>query len=592
MTDTQPPALFATLDAEREAAQAAERQTRAPAANGWPTNGSVNGNGAHPPSGEGTMVTDLAAFGHKAMVAECNEVARTGPGDRNNRLNTAAFRIGQLVADGAIDINAAQNNLMSAAGACGLPPTEAQSTIASGLRSGQQQPRGMRQIPKLQPVQRPAATTAPANDGWPAAPIVTPSAPYDQIWNARPVLSHVFAFSRACSVSPWAVLGSTLTNLIVHTPFGICLPPIGRSEGRKVSLGGEASLNLFVTLVGPSGSGKGLADSVARKVFTFPEIESNKTGSGEGIAHSYRYRKNGELEWVREEDHAALFTVTESDLPAAQSNRQGATLLPELRAAWSGETLGTSAYADPTRRVPVPAHQYRMCLVMHMQPKKAGWLLDDADGGTPQRFLWMPATDPTIPDEPWPEIDPLPWSPPLMSKDMAYKSGAMKVCDEAVVVLREAHLARQRDQIAPLDGQAGLCRLKVAAALAIMEERLEVSGEDWALSGMVMDRSDATRAEVQQTLRSVSKDKNHSRAVAQAETDMAKEKYVAEKYLDDAQRGVIRKLAKGPTTEGDLREGLSTGARTQLGPALARLLSDQAIMKTGEGTGAVYAIKE
>jgi hypothetical protein len=167
----------------------------------------------------------------------------------------------------------------------------------------------------------------------------------------------------------------------------VCLPPI---------VGGKASLNMFVGLVGPSGSGKGAAEAVAADALDVGYIVSHNVGSGEGIAHGYKHRVKGELEW-NDDDHAVLFSVPEIDSLAAQGDRKGATLMPQLRSGWTGEQLGFG-YADPTKRIIVEAHQYRLCLVAGIQPARAACLLDDADGGTPQRFLWLPATDPDAPD--------------------------------------------------------------------------------------------------------------------------------------------------------------------------------------------------
>ena len=43
------------------------------------------------------------------------------------------------------------------------------------------------------------------------------------------------------------------------------------------------------------------------------------------------------------------FSVPEVDTLTALGNRQGATLMPILRSAWSGEQL-SFAYADPTQK--------------------------------------------------------------------------------------------------------------------------------------------------------------------------------------------------------------------------------------------------
>ena len=54
----------------------------------------------------------------------------------------------------------------------------------------------------------------------------------------------------------------------------------------------------------------------------------------------------------------------------------------------------------------------RFGLSVGIQPDRAGWLLDEADGGTPQRFLWLPVTDKNITATPPFEPAPWPWAAP------------------------------------------------------------------------------------------------------------------------------------------------------------------------------------
>jgi hypothetical protein len=70
------------------------------------------------------------------------------------------------------------------------------------------------------------------------------------------------------------------------------------------------------------------------------------------------------------------------------------------------------------------------------------------------------------------------------------------VCKEARDEVDSARLAALRGESDrdSLDGHALLTRLKVAAALALLERRLDVSKEDWDLAAEVMAVSDFTRA--------------------------------------------------------------------------------------------------
>lgn len=74
-------------------------------------------------------------YGLAALARECDAIRLTRPGARNDRLNRAAWSIGRLVADGRINAEHAAQELIAAAIAAGLNPTEAQRTVMSGLRA-------------------------------------------------------------------------------------------------------------------------------------------------------------------------------------------------------------------------------------------------------------------------------------------------------------------------------------------------------------------------------------------------------------------------------------------------------------------------
>ena len=83
-----------------------------------------------------------AAYLQAALQREAQAVAGTLKGSRNNRLNEAAFSLGQLVAAGLSesDIKA---TLLTAARQAGLSEHEARATIESGLTKGKQEPRAI-----------------------------------------------------------------------------------------------------------------------------------------------------------------------------------------------------------------------------------------------------------------------------------------------------------------------------------------------------------------------------------------------------------------------------------------------------------------
>ena len=80
------------------------------------------------------------AYVWRAIDAECSDLAAWPEGDRNNRLNLAAFRIGQLLHLGVARKDA-ERELEQAARSAGLSGIEVARTIRSGLEGGKQHPR-------------------------------------------------------------------------------------------------------------------------------------------------------------------------------------------------------------------------------------------------------------------------------------------------------------------------------------------------------------------------------------------------------------------------------------------------------------------
>lgn len=399
---------------------------------------------------------------------------------------------------------------------------------------------------------------------------VTNTPDIDEFWSSRRTLTHLHDFARARRVAPWAVLGSTLATVVAATEPNAQLPP---------TIGSYASLNLFVGLVGPPGTGKDAARKVAAEAMELPKDSKFLTapiGSGEGLAHMFmRADSKGVAEQVND---AALVTIGEIDTLTALVKRQSSTIASQLRQAAMGEQLGFF-YVDTAKRMMVPEHRYRLCLLAGIQPKRSGGLLGDADGGTPQRFVWLPAFDPDAPDEAPECPDPMLWVAPKWHEAAGKHIGgqyraAVKMPKVATDLVVAAHLARTRGQGDALDGHAILTRLKVAASLGILEGRTYVDDVDWALSGKVMAVSDATRALCQRALTEANRVDN----VRQAEAEAARTIVVQEKVDDAAVRRVARGIKRAltrnsaPTAHADLRKCLAGRDRTYFEPAISALI--------------------
>lgn len=392
-------------------------------------------------------------------------------------------------------------------------------------------------------------------------------------WTSRPELEHIRTFARARRCSPWAVLGVVLARVVTATPQWVVLPPL---------VGSHASLNLFVALVGPSGGGKGAAESAAADCIDIRDtdgehIDTATVGSGEGIGHLYAHREKGEI--VRDR-YAVLFTVPEVDNLSALGARQGATLMPQLRSAWSGERLGFS-YADKNKALPIERHTYRMGLVLGVQPGRAASLLDDADGGTPQRFLWLPVSDPDAPDAAPPVPVPMSWrlTGTWTATDVfGAEAGGVKLVElpipgEVREEVTRASLDRLRAQTDALDGHAMLARLKIAASLGLLAGRKHVTIEDWTLSGTLLEVSTKTRDGVVAYLSSKASQANRAKGEAESQRAVIVADRVAEEAVKRVARKVLSHCRRNPDgmVRSELRRVLAGRDRQHFDEAVERL---------------------
>jgi hypothetical protein len=405
-----------------------------------------------------------------------------------------------------------------------------------------------------------------------------------ELWAERPVLQHLHDFARARSVAPAAVLGSAIARAVGMVAPGYVLPPL---------VGRVGTLNQYFALVGRSGMGKGSADGAAAEALelvvpgledaTRPwadpisqgELYTCDVGSGEGLAAAFVVWKTSpkpaRLHRVRS---CATFSVPEVDHLAAVGARQGATLLPTLRKAWSGEALNPQ-YVDPTKRLRVDAHSYRCTLTAGVQPRRAGVLLDDADGGTPQRFVWLPTDDPGAPDG---ALDaPAPFSVLLPPPLPLGRRVELVVSEEIRHTIKSARQRQLRGESGEaLDGHALYAREKLAAGLAVLDGHLLTDGvtdDDWRLAGLVMDASDAVREWVVGEQRQRASELNRARGRADAE----RAEVIEDSAVQRAARAVRTRLDKAPDAEwiaaSKLRKALDSKHRVHFADAVTQLVA-------------------
>lgn len=412
------------------------------------------------------------------------------------------------------------------------------------------------------------------------------------LWSRRE-LRHVRDFARARRAAPLAVLGVVLARAAAAVEPNVVLPPL---------VGAHASLNLFVALTGQSGGGKGAAEAAAGDAVEFlghdgftVRTDCFPPGSGEGIARTFARRPDGTgTAGAPPRRTRALFSAPEVDTLAALGGRRGSTLMPELRKVYSGEQLGFKNAAEATTAT-VAAHSYRACLVVGVQPAKAAALLDDADGGTPQRFVWLPVDDPDAPDAtpgcPEPLRVRLPrWAP-------APHREVLQVPGQAAAAITGHRLAVLRGEADtdPLDGHALLCQLKVAAALMVLAGRSTVNGEDWDIAAALMRASADTRARARAVLSDRRRRANRARAHDDADRALVVQEKVGKTNAEKVRGCIVDKLAR---VESASKSELSAAVRGSLraewfGPVFAEMLDTGQIVPTGRNRKGndVYALR-
>lgn len=386
-------------------------------------------------------------------------------------------------------------------------------------------------------------------------------------WDARPVLKTIQQWARSRRVGPWSLLGAILATVVSRVDPKVSLPAI---------VGGRGSINFYAALVGVSGGGKSASistghDALDVRADRLYRWEQRSLGSGEGLSAAFVERIKGEngSEIVHHTD-GVLAEAPEVDQLAALGSRSGATLMPELRKAWVGEGLGFQN-RDRSTSLPVAAHSYRLGLILGVQPARSAALLDDAAGGTPQRFVWFSTEDPDAPAKAPTAPAPIKWQNPGIDV-LPEVDGVryMQVCDVAWETIEQAALARLRGDVHALDGHALFSRLKVAAGLSLLEMRGGVNESDWELAGFVMQHSDQTRDVCRNALRAVSREANETRAELRAEAVVRADDHMVAK----CQERIMSKLGTEWIAERDIKNSLSRQLRDNFDTAVLELISD------------------
>jgi hypothetical protein len=389
----------------------------------------------------------------------------------------------------------------------------------------------------------------------------------DDFWSARPVLDQINVAARSRLVSPDATLAAVLARVAACTPHNVCLPPL---------IGGSVPLSYMSLLVGPPEVGKSAASRVATALV--PPIDAMAdglpVGTGEGIIDAL-FAMVAEPDPVtgktikvrRQVLHNAYVYVDEGATLITTGAKAGSIILPTLRTIFTGGILGNTL-ADLEKRRIVPAGGAAYGVVVAVQPEVAAGLLTMGEilAGTPQRFTFTSALDPKAPLEPptWP--GELAWAPPHPTY------GEMEVTDAIAKEVHAYHYGTQRGvQRDRLDAHLLLRKEKVAALLAILEGRLNITTEDWQLAGALMLTSNAVRTVVQARIHENTEAADEAADSRVARRQVRVAEAVASTEIELAVGVVMKMIARHPdgVKRGDLYRSASPRTRDNLDAALA-----------------------
>lgn len=348
----------------------------------------------------------------------------------------------------------------------------------------------------------------PTEDGW---------------WLQRPWLAWCDRTGRARGAAREALLGVLLARTAAEvSPLVKVASPVGSSG---------TNLDLFVFLVGASGTTKTLANAMLRDARCW-SAEIYKPGSGEGLAAAYVHVVKVKDENGQSAPHLVQHAfrrygwVDEYGSLVAVRQRAGQTLDSELRSAWSGERLGFDYRAAETRLLVEPG-TYRLGLAAGIQPAIAGEVFKGADVGDLQRWVWFSTTDAELSTEgrgPWEPMTDEEWAvpanvctdPTLFEKHAPGRTmlPITKAIEDEVYA---AHIARQSGAVHDNDAHRNQTRLRIAGLCALLDGHMTVSDDDWRLAGEILDRSDANRAVVSEYLATSARAEHRARGRADEE---------------------------------------------------------------------------
>jgi len=408
----------------------------------------------------------------------------------------------------------------------------------------------------------------------------------EEFWQARPHLRHIVTAARAAECSPDALLIHALarTATFVHPCFK--LP--GVEQGL---IGKHQTLDFLGCVVAETSGGKTLAAGVGELLIPAPDPPADgsdppidfeqKVGSGEGIAEFFlvpdeRTDDEGNTKVIgRKIGKQGLFmSVDEGTGFTNQTKRNGTTIVATLASAWSGESLGQLNADQATRRL-VRGGRVRICAVINMQDSNGYKLYtEDLESvGFTGRLLFASAHDPEAPEVEtrWPGVLEWPIRPGYDNSNV-YFTYAAEIAREIKSVRHQ--ILTKRLEIDRRQSQYLLLRCKVAALLAVWEDRLDVTEGDWELATQIVQMSGFVLSHLDTVHSSQAAVTAVTAAVGRKNADLQANDIITRRLAAGWRAKVIDRLRKGPRPWRELRLIVDSDRRDDLKRELEAMLDE------------------
>ncbi|MCS5478409.1 YfjI family protein [Corynebacterium sp. YIM 101645] len=417
--------------------------------------------------------------------------------------------------------------------------------------------------------------------------------------------------------SMWGVLGAALAITLGQ------IDPRAVLAGDDTDLWGAASLNLYVLSVAESGKGKGSSVKAAKQLVKWDDMRGGPAamivpeGTPEGIARMLSLPKPKPT--ATKDDDGKKITVvpelTPADIEAHIAGNKFVGIFDEaigwtgqartedarhrlerfFNSAFMGEAVGMKLADDHATR-DVPEHSYRYCVHASAQEPVAFDLMSKTLSGFSQRFLVLPATplhadfkDPRRVTMRMPEL--------YLNPRIASVTGNIVYPDYVtaeLMALQEKQLFGDDDG-SNMNSYRGLIRVKVAVGLnAMLNGEVGIEPRTWAMAGVVMEASDATRDGVLARQREAARQRELAEVTDRKELHSEAADEVERKAVERVTHGLIKKGARTWAPASGLRKLVSHRDRKagRYEPAVTRLLELDRLeyRDNPEGKGEQYRI--